>query len=44
MQFKNLLKVDWHELTEDNLVDHVEAAICQLTGQQCRGFFHHTGH
>jgi hypothetical protein len=39
-----VLKNHWHDLTEENLMEHVESAIRELTGRQCRGFFHHTGH
>ena len=34
----------WYDVDEDNLPDYVEAAICSLTGDQCEGFFRHTGH
>ena len=42
--FKTELRQHWYELTEDNLVDYVEAAIQTLTAEQCQGFFRHTGH
>ena len=31
-------------INEDNLPDHIVAAVCSLTPEQCRGFFQHTGH
>jgi transposase len=31
-------------IVEDNLPDFIEAAVCSLTPEQCRGFFEHTGH
>ena len=42
--FKTELRQNWYELTDDNLVDYVDAAIQTLTAEQCRGFFRHTGH
>ena len=30
-------------INEDNLPDHIVAAVCSLT-PECRGFFKHTGH
>lgn len=42
--FKTELRGHWYDLTEDNLVDHVEAAIQTVTAEQCVGFFRHTGH
>jgi transposase len=42
--FKTELRSHWYDLTEDNLVDHVEDAIQTLTAEQCEGFFRHTGH
>lgn len=42
--FKMWLRKHMHEITEMNLPVYTEAAICQLTGEQCHGFFRHTGH
>lgn len=42
--FKMWLKRHMDEITEENLPIYAEAAICQLTAEQCRGFFVHTGH
>jgi len=42
--FKMWLKRRMDEITEENLPVYVDAAICQLTGEQCHGFFRHTGH
>ena len=41
---KTNLRSHWYDVDEDNLPDYVEAAICSLTGDQCEGFFRHTGH
>lgn len=42
--FKITLKGYWHDLTEENLPSRIEACICMITSEQCKGFFQHTGH
>ena len=33
-----------HDITQANLPEYTEAAICSISGDNCRGLFAHTGH
>ena len=41
---KTELRNNWYKLTDDNLVDYIEDAICGLKAAQCEGFLRHTRH
>ena len=41
---KVYLRCNSGRIKEDNLPDHIVAAMCSLTPEQCGGFFMHTGH